>query len=403
MDARAVVNVFVVNAGSSSIKAAAFAGDAWRERSLEPAWSCEVRWTTLPARAKLVWSTPTSHGEAEVAVDDHGSGVAEIVRIARETVDLRPAVVGHRVVHGGDEREPARIDERVRDAIEAAADLAPAHNRAALAGIDACTAAFPDALQAAEFDTAFHATMPPEAAAFALPYAWFAERGLRRYGFHGISHGWCARRTAELLGVDPHGLRLVSAHLGNGASLAAIVSGASVDTTMGFTPLDGLMMGTRSGSVDPGLVLYLLRTGASTVEELDRTLNHDSGLLGVSTISSDVRDVAAAAERGVASAALALDMFVHRVSASIAAMAASAGGIDALAFTGGIGEHSALVRGRVCSRLRFLGVALDAERDAGNGDREIGAADAAVRTVVVRAREELAVARAVARFARVNL
>ena len=391
------MNVFVLNAGSSSIKASYFAGETWLTDGL-PAWSANLRWATMPSAAVLQWATPHDRGSHDIVVADDGTAIRELVSFARENGAISPAIIGHRVVHGLAESRCARIDARVRGVIEAAIELAPTHNRAALAGIDACAIAFRGIPQAADFDTAFHATMPDEAAAYALPYAWFATRGIRRYGFHGISHRSCARRTAELLGRDPKGLRIVSAHAGNGVSLAAIVDGASVDTTMGYTPLDGLMMGSRSGSVDPGLVLHLLRSNAYTVADLDRIFNKESGLAGVSEISEDVREVVAAADRGLPSARLALDLYVHRLSAGIAAMAVAAGGIDALAFTGGVGEGSAYIRERICSRLTFLGITLRAGDEGGEGDREIGNRRASVRVVVVHAREELAIARDIVRL-----
>lgn len=396
MEIGRTVNVFVLNAGSSSIKAAYFEGDVWARDAREVAWSATVRWSTSPSRVALRWQTRTQSGSRDVDIDDHGMAVAALVRVANETVEMAPEIIGHRVVHGLTETRPALIDTRVRGVIEAAAELAPLHNRAALASIDACAASFPGIPQAADFDTAFHTTLAPEAAAFALPYDWFATRGIRRYGFHGISHRYCAGRTAELLGCDPQRLRMVSAHLGNGASLAAIEGGRSVDTTMGFTPLDGLMMGSRSGSVDPGLVLYLLRTNVYTVPALEYILNNESGLAGVSEVSEDVRDVIGAAERGAKPARLALDMYVHRISAGIATMAVATGGIDALAFTGGVGERSDYVRERVCARLAFLGITLRNDAGAEGPDREIGHASSRVRVAIVRAREEYAIARDIA-------
>jgi len=346
----------------------------------------------VPSHTTLQWKTGGAGGSRDVQVDDHGSAVAALVRVVRETVTTAPDVIGHRVVHGLTETEPAFVDARVRGVIEAAAALAPLHNRAALAGIDACRVAFPHVPQAADFDTAFHTTLPDHAAAFALPYAWFATGGERRYGFHGVSHRSCAKRTAELLDVDLQQMRLVSAHLGNGASLAAIVGGRSVDTTMGFTPMDGLMMGSRAGSVDPGLLLYLLRTDAYTVSDLERILSDESGLAGVSEVSEDIRDVIAAAERGAMPARLALDMYVYRIACGIATMAVACGGIDALVFTGGVGEHAALVRERVCARLAYLGIGLRSDVADEGADREIGNPTAAVRVAIVRAREERAIA-----------
>ncbi len=386
------MNVFVINAGSSSVKAAYYEGEAWAH-TRDAAWAAEVRWLTLPSVGHLHWTTPNGSGSRTADIDEHGSAVAAMLKTAVETFGIEPDVVGHRVVHGMSEPGCALIDARMRGLIESAAELAPLHNRAALAGIDAVTAFFPGVPQAADFDTSFHTTLPAAAAAYALPYDWFAKRGLRRYGFHGISHRYCAQRTAELLALEPRNLRMVSAHLGNGCSLAAIAGGESVDTTMGFTPLDGLMMGSRSGSVDPGLLLYLLSSNSYSVADLDRILNRESGLAGVSQVSEDVRDVIAAAKCGSASAQLALDIYVHRISAGVASMAAATGGIDALSFTGGVGEHCAYVRDRVCDRLAFLGIAPRNEAEHDGPDCEISAAGSAVRVAIVHAREEYAIAR----------
>ena len=392
------MNVFVLNAGSSSFKAAYFEGHSGAEFSPDPDWSGEVRWTATRSPSKLAWRSAEGGGTSIVDVEDHGAAATALLTAAMDTFGIAPDFAGHRIVHGLAESRCTLVDARVRAIIESAVELAPLHNRAALAGIDAVSAAFPAVPQAVDFDTAFHTTLPPAAAAYALPYEWFTSRGIRRYGFHGISHRYCARRTAEILQRDPAELRMVSAHLGNGCSLTAVAGGKSVDTTMGFTPLDGLMMGTRSGSVDPGLVLHLLTSNAYTADQLDEILNHESGLKGVSQCSEDVRDVIAAADGGSQPAQIALDMYVRRLSAGIAAMAAATGGIDALAFTGGVGEHSAYMRDRVCSQLAFLGVALGTPpADAGN-DRDIAAPQSAMRVAVVRTREEFAIARDVARL-----
>jgi len=395
------VNVFVLNAGSSSLKAAYFKDDAWLQ-TREPAWSADIRWTHLPAHAQLTWSTYGSadgDGSQQIEIGEYADAITALIAAAVKHARVTPEIIGHRVVHGLDESRCALVDARIRGVIEAAAELAPLHNPAALAGIDVCAARFPGVAQAVDFDTAFHTTLPPAAAAYALPYDWFETRGVRRYGFHGISHRYCAQRTAEVLAVPAHEARIVSAHLGNGCSLAAVVGGRSVATTMGYTPLDGLMMGTRSGSVDPGLVLHLLRTSAYTVAELERILSNESGLAGVSGVSEDVRDVIAAAERGLGRAQLALDMFVSRISAGIAGMAVATGGIDALAFTGGIGEHSDYVRTHVCARLGLFGIVLGTD-GSGEADREIGDARSTVRVAVIAAREEYAIARDVAVLAR---
>jgi acetate kinase len=252
--------------------------------------------------------------------------------------------VGHRVVHGGRATAPALIDDAVRAHIAALRPLAPLHQARALAGIDAVAAARPGLPAVACYDTAFHAGLPAAAATYALPRAWREQHGLRRFGFHGLSHGWIARQ------VGP-GVRLVSCHLGAGASLAAIRDGRSVDTTMGFTPLEGIVMATRSGSVDPGLLTWLLRDGGMTVEALDHGLEHESGLTGLAG-TGDMRELLA---RDDADARLALDVYVHHLRAGIAAMAAALGGVDVLAFTGGVGEHAGPIRDRVVDGLRFLG------------------------------------------------
>jgi len=301
-----------------------------------------------------------------------------------DALDGLPEVdaVAHRVVHGGEEfRSAVWIDERVRARLEELTDLAPLHQPRALAAIDALA----DMRAAACFDTAFHATLDPGAATYALPAEW----PRRRFGFHGLSHAYAARRVAELApGAD----RIVSCHLGAGASLCAIADGRSVDTTMGFTPLDGIVMATRPGSVDPGLLLWLIEHRGVPAAELSDALEHRSGLTGLAG-TGDMRDLLA---RDDDAAALALAVYVHRLRAGIAAMAAALGGIDVLAFTGGVGEHAPDVRAAAAGGLSFLGVTLDEGRNrAATEDAEIGTAGAAVRSFVVTAREDLEMARQV--------
>jgi acetate kinase len=293
-----------------------------------------------------------------------------------------PDAVGHRVVHGGARfRDPVLVDDGVVAALGELSDLAPLHQPAALAGIAAVGRALPDVPAVACFDTAFHATLPPAAATYALPREWRERFGLRRFGFHGLSHAHASRRVAAA--------RLVSCHLGAGASLAAVRDGVCVDTTMGFTPMEGLVMATRSGSVDPGLVLWLLRHGLD-VEAVEQGLDRDGGLKGLSG-EADMRALMA---RDDADAELALDVYVHRLRAAIAAMAAALGGLEALVFTGGVGEHAPEIRARTAAGLGFLGVALDPDANAAaTADAEIGAPGAPARTVVVTAREDLEVAR----------
>ena len=307
-------------------------------------------------------------------------------------------VVGHRVVHGGRTyRESTRITPEVEAVIGELSALAPAHNPAALAGISVAKELFGDAPQVAVFDTAFHATLPDAAAIYPGPYHW-AEAGVRRYGFHGISHAYAASRAAQLLGKPLTKLKLITCHLGNGCSLAAVREGKSVDTTMGFTPLEGLMMGTRSGTLDPGLLVYLLRNGDYTAAELDRTLNKESGLEGLSGVSGDLRAVSAAAAAGNPQADLALAVYSHRLRFFIGAMLASLGGLDALVFTAGVGEHSAWVRQEACAAFEFLGARLDASKEEGSEDRDVAAADAPVRVLVVHAQENWAIAESCVRL-----
>ncbi len=297
--------------------------------------------------------------------------------------------VGHRIVHGGTQfTGPVRIDDDVAVSLRALCDLAPLHQSRSLAAFDVTSAALPGTAAVACFDTAFHAGMPPAARTYALPKEWRERFGLRRYGFHGLSHAYASRRTAELLGADAQGLRVVSCHLGAGASLAAVRGGRSVDTTMGFTPLDGLVMATRAGSLDPGLVLWLADHVGTPTAELAATLEHRSGLLGL-TGTADMRVVLEEASAGRPEAQLALDVYGHRLRAGIASMAASMGGLDAIVFTGGIGEHSPQVRDLATRDLDFLGVRLDGDANRRVGDRIIGAVGAPVAALVVAAREDL--------------
>ena len=299
--------------------------------------------------------------------------------------------VGHRIVHGGERfRGAVRIDAPVVDALHALTDLAPLHQPKSLAALGAVAEALPDTPAVACFDTAFHATLEPAAATYAVPAAWRERWGVRRFGFHGLSHAYASRRAAEMTGAA----RVVTCHLGAGASLAAVRDGRSVDTTMGFTPLEGVPMATRAGSVDPGALLHLLRHGL-TVDEVEQTLEHESGLLGLSGSSADVRELEQSDDEA---AQLALDVFCYRVAGAVGAMATALGGLDALVFTGGVGERSGPVRAAAADGLAFLGVALDAARNAGaNGadDVDVTGAGATVRTLVVAAREDLEIARQV--------
>ena len=307
------------------------------------------------------------------------------------------AVVGHRIVHGGAQfRAPAPLTDEVKDAVRAMSALAPLHNEAGLEGVAVAEEMFGDAAHVAVFDTAFHSGLSPAARTYAGPQGWLA-RGLRRYGFHGISHEYAAHRAAHLLGRPLGDLRLITCHLGSGCSLAAIRDGRSVDTTMGFTPLEGVVMGTRSGSVDPGLLLHLLRDEDATVDGLDTLLNHDSGLRGLSGVSGDLREVLAARDAGDDGAALAFDVFIHRLRFHIGALLGALGGLDAVVFTAGVGEHAAEVRLARSGAVRVP--RRRGRRDPQRrrpSDCEVAADGSAVRVLVVRAREEWAIARAAA-------
>jgi acetate kinase len=297
-------------------------------------------------------------------------------------------VAGHRVVHGGVRfRGPVVVDEEVLAALRDLVVLAPLHQPGALAGLEAVAGALPGVPNVACFDTAFHATLPPAATTYAVPRAW----NVRRYGFHGLSHAYAGRRAAELCGAERR--RIVTCHLGAGASVAAVLDGRSVDTTMGFTPLEGLAMATRTGSVDPGMLLWLLQRGEMSVDDMQDALEHHSGMRALAG-TAEMEAVVARAEAHEPHALLAFEVYVHRLRAAIAAMAASLSGLDVLLFTGGVGENAPAVRAAACGPLSFLGVGLDGRRNVrAHGDAEIGLDHAAVRTLVVAAREDLEIAR----------
>ncbi len=304
---------------------------------------------------------------------------------------------GHRIVHGGPAfREPVVLDDQVRESLGALVDLAPVHLPPALSAVDSARRLLPGVPAVACFDTAFHSRLPAHAATYALPAEWRARWPLRRFGFHGLSHAWATKRACELAGSPPDVLRVVTCHLGAGASLAAVDRGVSVDTTMGFTPLDGLVMATRSGSVDPGLVLWLEEHAGMLAGELAQALERRSGLMGLAG-SADMRAVLDAEIHGDEAAALAVGVYLHRLRGQIAAMTAALNGIDVLVFTGGVGEGSSSIRQRTAAGLSFLGVGLDDDRNARVApDGEISSRAETVRTFVVRAREDLQIASEVA-------
>jgi acetate kinase len=321
-------------------------------------------------------------------------GVAPTLTLPRKRGrEISVEAVGHRVVHGGTKfRSALRVDDRVLKGIEALAEFAPLHNPVAAATIRAARAALPKLPQVAAFDTAFHATLSEEQYLYPVPWRWHREYGIRRFGFHGLSVEWSTRRAAELLGRPPTELALVVAHLGSGCSVTAVLRGRSVATSMGLTPMEGLMMGTRSGSIDPGILLYMLRTRRTGWRELEEVLDHQSGLVGVSGRTAGMRELEKAAGDGNTRARLAIDMFVSRAAAGIAAAVTALPRLDGLVFTGGIGEHSASVRSAIVGRLAPLGLGAVAATDVRN-DAVISASGSRVALLRVEAREDMVIAR----------
>jgi acetate kinase len=404
------MKILVLNSGSSSQKSCLYEiGETIPNDPPLCLWEGKVEWVDDQAH----YSIKNSSG---VSVKDKASVDSRVDAIKRLLETLwrgmtqaisDPAeidVVGHRVVHGGPLHfEPVLITDEVKSAINKVSVFAPLHNRAELEGMELVAKLLGQVPQVAVFDTGFHRTMPLSAKTYPGPYEWF-EQGIRRYGFHGINHQYCAERAAHLLGKSLASLKLVTCHLGNGCSLAAIREGKSIDTTMGFTPLEGLMMGTRSGSVDPGILTYLMRQRHFADEQLDDVLNKKSGLLGISGISGDMREILAASKNAaepakMARAKLAFDMYVHRLQSGIGAMIAALGGIDALAFTAGVGENSHEVRAAVCDNFAFIGMKLDPTKNApaknaqSPQDVDISAPDSNLPVLVIRAQEDWMIAR----------
>jgi acetate kinase len=395
------MKILVLNAGSSSQKSCLYEMAAVTPTAVpHPLWEAVVDWNLHPDRAVLKVRAQTGTCEQTQPVQSRQAVLTELLATLwqGETAVLQhPAdidAVGHRVVHGGqDYTQPVQITPAVKMTIAQLACLAPAHNPANLEGIEAIEHILGQSVpQVAVFDTAFHSQLPAAAAVYPGPYAW-AERGIRRYGFHGISHQYCSQRASQLL--NRHDLKLIICHLGNGCSLSAVRHGRCIDTTMGFTPLDGLMMGTRSGVVDPGILLYLLRQEGYTADRLDQELNRESGLKGISGISGDMRQVMAAIAQGNPLAQLALDIYVHRLCAGIGAMLASLGGVDALVFTAGVGENLPVVRALACEAFEFLGLKLDATLNQNQPvDQDIAMADSPIRVLVIHTQEDWAIAQA---------
>ncbi len=363
-----VTRVLVQNCGSSSFK-----------------WTVFRDGSRVEAEGNEAWSSPAAAARAE-----------QIRAVLARAPEFD--VAGHRLTHGGTLfREAVVVDDVVRCRLDELIVLDPEHMSAALAGIDAVADMRPDAQQVASFDTAFHATMGEAAAGYGLPFEWTERWGLRRFGFHGLSVSYAIERTRQILGEVP--ARMIVCHLGAGSSLTAVADGRSIDTTMGFSPLEGLMMSTRSGSVDPGLLLHLQANCGIGVDELRETLTKRSGLLGVSGVSADLRQVVAAAESGSQRACVAYERFVLSIQRELGAMAAVLGGVDTIVFTGGIGENSTIVRRHAATCLAFVGVELSAAaNEARPVDQDVSASGSTVRVLVIHSREDLAVLKDVARI-----
>lgn len=395
------MKILVLNAGSSSQKSCLYeiTSDTLPDQPPQPIWEAKIDWTHHSEFVEV--KVKTHRGvilKEELEATDRTSVIAHMLDTlwSGETQVIKALseidVVGHRVVQGGrDYQDSVRITADVKAAIERLSIFAPIHNPANLEGIIAIEKVLETVPQVAVFDTAFHAQLPPATTVYPIPYKWF-EKGIRRYGFHGISHGYCAARSAEILKRPLQELRLVICHLGNGCSLSAIKNGHSIDTTMGFTPLEGLMMGSRSGSIDPGILIHLLRQEGFTADQLDDLLNKSSGLKGVSGVSADLRQVLAALTDNP-QAKLAFEVYIHRLRAQIGSMLAALQGLDALVFTAGVGENSPEVRAAACEAFQFLGLKLDLEKNARvPKDEDISMPDSTVRVLVIQTQEDWVIA-----------
>jgi acetate kinase len=371
-----LTGILVLNAGSSSLKASVI----------------ELGQTTPAAATSVDWGS-----DATRAADRNAWLADALDELRGQGMDQAALLgTGHRIVHGGSRfHSPVVVDDAVMAELDGLAKFAPLHNPVAVDTLRAVRKMLPELPAVAVFDTAFHATLAPDAYVYPLPWRWYEEWGIRRYGFHGLSVEWSARRASELLGVAPEDLDVIVAHLGGGCSITAVHAGRSVSTSMGFTPLEGVAMGTRSGSVDPGILVHVLRERGITPAELAETLERESGLLGVSGVSGDVRAVEEAAEGGSSRARLALDIFIRRAAAEIAMAASALPRLDALVFTGGIGEHASEIRASICDRLSVLGIRRAEDDQIAAGDAVISQQGLRPAVLRVAAREDLVISEAV--------
>lgn len=397
------MKILVLNAGSSSQKLRLYelAENAAPDLAAPtPIWAADADWGGKAGKMTVTLTVRDKQTVSEEPVGQREEIVTRLLQSlwqGEQAVIERPAeiaAIGHRVVHGGTQHaQSVRITPQVQNDLRQLVPFAPLHQPSNLAGIEACEKLFGSTPQIAAFDTAYHRHLPLVAQVYPGPYAWFGQ-GIRRYGFHGISHQYCAQRSAQLTGQELSLSRIVTCHLGNGCSLAATLNGQCIDTTMGFTPLEGLMMGTRSGSIDPAILLYLQREQGSTPDELDKLLNQQSGLKGISGLSSDMREILQASEQGNEQAKLALDLYIYRLRSCLGSMIAALEGLDILTFTAGVGEHAPLIRARVCQSLGFLGIALDTAKNANTiGDQDISAQNSTAHVLVVHTEEDWQIAR----------
>ena len=389
------MKVLVINCGSSSLKYQLIDS---RSEEVLAAGLCE----RIGIDGRMT-HTPSS-GNTVVKNDplpDHGAAIQSVLSALTDKAHgvisslSEIGAVGHRLVHGGEKfAASVIINDEVIAEVEACNDLAPLHNPANLIGVRACRQIMPDVPMVGVFDTAFHQTMPPKAYLYGIPHQYYQEHKVRRYGFHGTSHNYVSQRVHHLAELDPDNSRVIVCHLGNGASVTAVKNGKSVDTSMGLTPLEGLIMGTRSGDLDPGVIEYIAKKEHMTLEEVLKVLNKESGVLGLSGVSSDFRDLTEAMEQGNEQAAVAVEAFCYRVAKHIGAYTAALNGVDAIVFTAGIGENAAHIRSMICDYLGFLGITIDEEKNAVRGkETEISTPDSKVSVFVIPTNEELAIAR----------
>lgn len=389
------MKVLVINCGSSSLK-----------YQLIDSRSEEVLASGLCERIGIdgrMTHTPTGGDTVvkNIPLPDHGAAIQAVLSALTDKAHgvlnslSEIGAVGHRLVHGGEKfAASVIINDEVIAEVEACNDLAPLHNPANLIGVRACRQIMPDVPMVGVFDTAFHQTMPPKAYLYGIPHQYYQEHKVRRYGFHGTSHNYVSQRVHHLAELDPDNSRVIVCHLGNGASVTAVKNGKSVDTSMGLTPLEGLIMGTRSGDLDPGVIEYIAKKEHMTLEEVLKVLNKESGVLGLSGVSSDFRDLTEAMEQGNEQAAVAVEAFCYRVAKHIGAYTAALNGVDAIVFTAGIGENAAHIRSMICEYLGFLGITIDEEKNAVRGkEAEISTPDSRVAVFVIPTNEELAIAR----------